>query len=406
MQSTDLIIIGGGIMGLATAYAFAGRHPGKAALILEKETEPGCHQTGHNSGVLHSGIYYSPGSLKAAHCREGKKALENFCTSEGIDFKTCGKVIVAAQAGELPGLHALYARGRAGGVRCELISPSRLQELEPHAAGIEAIHIPDAGVVDFRQVCRRLKERLEEAGVPLLLGARVTALTETARGVVVESTRGDFSAQYVVNCAGLQADRVASWVSRPSPVKIVPFRGEYFRLRPPARRLCRALIYPVPDPRFPFLGVHFSRTVAEAVTCGPNAVLALAREGYEKWSLDLKDLSETLTYPGFLRLAARFWRTGLEEIWRSLSIEAFVRSLQRLVPEVSRDDLLPAPAGVRAQAVTPEGTILNDFAFLETPRIINLLNAPSPAATASLSLGKAVAAKLTRRLGAPSRSTT
>lgn len=397
MKSADLIIIGGGIIGLATAYRFLGQYPHQAVVVLEKEVEPARHQSGHNSGVLHSGIYYKPGSLKAAYCREGKQALEAFCAEEGLDFRICGKVIVATRERELPALQTLYERGRAGGLRCELIEARRLQELEPHAAGIKAIHVPEAGIVDFRQVCRRLALRLEEAGGTIIPQARVIGYRETRGEVRVASTRGDFRTRFLLNCAGLQADRVAAFGSASLPVKILPFRGEYYKLKPEAAPFCRTMIYPVPDPRFPFLGVHLTRTLSGEVKCGPNAVLALAREGYRKGEFNPADVWETLTYPGFVRLAARYWRTGLTELWRSLNMRAFLKSLRCLVPEISLEHLLPAAAGVRAQAVARDGRILDDFAFLESHRIIHVLNAPSPGATASLSLGQALVAKLSQR---------
>ena len=397
MTSADLLIVGGGIVGLATAYRFVGRYPHKSVIILEKEAELARHQSGHNSGVLHSGIYYKPGTLKAAYCREGKKALEAFCASEGLDFKICGKVIVATREEELPGLQALYRQGRAGGIPCELIEPRRLRELEPRAAGLQALHVPEAGIVDFPQVCRRLGARLEETGVGIIRQAQVLGLRETGAEVQVESTRGDFRSRFLINCAGLQADRVAGFQSARLPVKILPFRGEYFKLRPEAAPFCRTMIYPVPDPRFPFLGVHLTRSLSGEVTCGPNAVLALAREGYRKGDLDLGDLWETLSYPGFIRLAARYWRTGLLEMWRSFNPRAFLKSLCALVPDIALTDLLPATAGVRAQAVGRDGRILDDFAFLESQRLIHVLNAPSPGATASLSIGQALVDKLSQR---------
>jgi L-2-hydroxyglutarate oxidase len=396
-NAAELIIIGGGIIGLATAYRFVGQYPQKTVIVLDKEAEPAIHQSGHNSGVLHSGIYYKPGSLKAAYCRQGKRALEAFCAREGIEFNICGKVIVATQESELPGLQALYERGRAGNVQCELIDSRRLKELEPHVAGIKAIHVPEAGLVDFRQVCRRLAVRLGEAGVRIISRARVTGLGENRAEVWVESTQGEFCSRFMLNCAGLQADRIAAFGKAPVPMKILPFRGEYFQLEPEAATLCRTMIYPVPDPRFPFLGVHLTRTLAGKVKCGPNAVLAYAREGYRRTDLNLGDLRETLTYPGFLRLAAKYWRTGLMELWRSLNKKAFLKNVRRLVPEIRLEDLLPAAAGVRAQAVARDGGILDDFAFLESYRIIHVLNAPSPGATASLSLGQTLVDKLSQR---------
>uniref|UniRef100_A0A7C3Z8E0 L-2-hydroxyglutarate oxidase n=1 Tax=Desulfobacca acetoxidans TaxID=60893 RepID=A0A7C3Z8E0_9BACT len=397
MTSADLVIVGGGIVGLATAYRFLKRWPQRSVIVLEKEAAPARHQSAHNSGVLHSGIYYKPGSLKAAYCREGKKALEAFCAREGIEVRVCGKVIVATQESELPALMTLYERGRAGKVHCDLIDSRRLRALEPHAAGIRAIHVPEAGIVDFRRVCRHLAARLEEGGGRIISQARVTGLEELRQEVRVESTRGEFRGRFLLNCAGLQADRLATLGNVPTPARILPFRGEYYKLTPAAAPLCRTMIYPVPDPRFPFLGVHLTRTLAGEVKCGPNAVLAWAREGYDRWQVNPQDVWEILTYPGFIRLAARYWRTGLKELWRSCNMNAFLKSVRSLVPEIAREDLLPAAAGVRAQAVTRDGRILDDFCFLESRRLIHVLNAPSPGATASLSLGQALVEKLSQR---------
>lgn len=398
MKTPDLIIVGGGIVGLATAYRFVNRYPQKTVIILEKEAEVARHQSGHNSGVMHSGIYYKPGTFKAAYCRAGKTALEDFCAREGIEVRHCGKVIVATCESELSQLHTLYDRGRAGGIRCELIEPGRLKELEPHAAGLMAIHVSETGIVDFSLVCRRLAECVTAAGAVIIPRARVRGFTETGREIRVKSNRGEFRSRFLVNCAGLQADRVAAYGNAPLPVKVLPFRGEYYKLTPEAAHLCQTLIYPVPDPRFPFLGVHLTRTITGIVKCGPNAVLALAREGYQRRNLNPGDAWETLTYPGFIRMAARYWRTGLMEMWRSVNKHTFLLGLQRLVPEVSLEHLLPGPTGVRAQAVSRNGRMVDDFAFLESHRLIHVLNAPSPGATASLSLGQALVDKLSQRI--------
>src|SRR5437868_932297 len=303
----DVIIIGGGIVGLATAYRLTEQHPQRSVIVLEKESHVAAHQSGHNSGVLHSGIYYKPGSLKAATCRAGKRAMQAFCEREGIPFDLCGKVIVAVDESELPRLQALYERGRANQVRCEIINRERLQELEPHAEGLRAIHVPEAGITDYRAVCERLAARLGERGGKVQCGARVTGLKIKPTEIVAETTLGSFAAGVAVNCAGLHADRVARLAGIAPPLKIVPFRGEYYKLTREAESLCRALIYPVPDPRFPFLGVHFTRMIGGGVECGPNAVLALAREGYRKRDLRAGDLFEALTYTGFLKLARRHW---------------------------------------------------------------------------------------------------
>ncbi len=397
MDSTNVAIIGGGIVGLATAYRLVERFPSRSVLIVEKEAEIAQHQTGHNSGVLHSGIYYRPGSLRAVNCREGKKVMEAFCEREGIPFQRCGKVIVAVEERELPALEEIYRRGQANGVRCELIGPERLKEIEPHAAGIKAIHVPEAGIVDFVEVAKRLASLVQERGGRILTNARVTAVQTRSSSVVLETTAGAVEAQYVVNCSGLHSDRVTRLAGLKPETKIVPFRGEYYELKPEAHHLVRALIYPVPDPKFPFLGVHFTRMIHGGVECGPNAVLAFAREGYRKRDVNLRDLFEALTYPGFLRLAGRYWKTGLGEMWRSFSKRAFVRALQRLLPDIQAEHLLPAPAGVRAQALAPDGKLVDDFLIREAERIVNVLNAPSPAATASLNIGSYIVERLAVR---------
>ena len=394
MPTTDLIIVGGGIVGLATAYQFQKRYPDRTCRVVEKEDQIAAHQTGHNSGVLHTGIYYKPGSLKAKNCRGGKRAMEQFCQAEGVPFEICGKVIVATEPEELPRLANIFQRGQANGVRCELVGRERLVELEPHAAGLQAIHVPEAGIVNYRQVCDRLAARILEAGGEITLGARVVGFNSSTSETTVRTTAGDFSARQVVNCAGLHSDRVAKLSGEKPAVKIIPFRGEYFELRPEATPLVRTMIYPTPDPAFPFLGVHFTRVIGGGVECGPNAVLALAREGYTKTALNIRDLAESLTYPGFLRLAARYWRTGTGEMWRSLSKRAFVRALQRLVPEIRSEHLVPAAAGVRAQALARDGTMVDDFLVEREGRVVNVLNAPSPAATSSLTIGKSIVDQL------------
>jgi L-2-hydroxyglutarate oxidase len=394
----QLIVIGGGIVGLATAYRFQQRLPGRDVLVLEKEHELAAHQTGRNSGVLHSGIYYKPGSLKAENCREGKRQMEDFCRAEGVPFETCGKVIVATMEEELPRLTDIYNRGQANGVECEMIDAGRLRELEPHAAGLQAIHVPRAGIVDYSVVCERLAERVRQSGGEIRTGVRATGFRRTAGGeIVVETSAGEFAARQAVNCAGLHSDRVARLSGQAPQVQIVPFRGEYFELAPEARSLVRTLIYPVPDPAFPFLGVHFTKMIGGGVECGPNAVLAFGREAYLKTDLNIRDLAETLSYPGFLRLAAKYWRMGAGEMWRSLSKQAFVRALQRLVPEICSEHLHPIPAGIRAQTVARDGSMVDDFLIETTDRVVNVLNAPSPAATASLRIGEKIVDILAER---------
>ncbi len=394
----DLGVVGGGIVGLATAYRFLQRHPGRSVVVLEKETRVAEHQTGHNSGVLHSGIYYKPGSLKALTCRAGKKAMEAFCVTEGIAHEICGKVIVAVSDSDLPALARIYERGQANGVNCTLIDKERLAELEPHAAGIQAIHVPETGIVHYRQVCERLAARVAEGGGQVIFQARMTAVCHHTDGVTVISTAGDYTVSQLVNCAGLHSDRVARLTGVAPGCQIVPFRGEYFELKPSARKLCRHLIYPTPDPQFPFLGVHFTRMIGGSVECGPNAVLAFAREGYRFFDVNVRDLLETLTYRGFRRMARQHWRMGLGEMWRSLSRAAFVRALRRLVPDLRAVDLEPAPAGIRAQAVAPDGQLVDDFLIVEGDRVVNVCNAPSPAATASLQIGTAIVDRVSARL--------
>lgn len=397
MTTFDVAIVGGGIVGLATAYQFTRRFPGRRVVVLEKEARVAEHQTGHNSGVLHSGIYYKPGSLKAINCRAGKKAMEAFCAAEGIAHEICGKVIVAVTEAELPALDRIYERGKANGVNCALIEKSRLSELEPHAVGVRAIHVPEAGIVNYRQVCERLADKVREAGGEILFQARVTAVRHHADGLTVISSAGEHTARQLVNCAGLYSDRVAKFTGVKPGCQIVPFRGEYYSLKPSAYRLCRNLIYPTPDPRFPFLGVHFTRMIDGSVECGPNAVLAFGREGYRLSSMNLRDLFGTLTYRGFVRMALKHWRMGVGEMWRSLNKAAFVRALQRLVPDIRAEDLAPAPAGIRAQAVAPDGGLVDDFLIVEGDRVVNVCNAPSPAATASLQIGTAVVDRLSPR---------
>jgi (S)-2-hydroxyglutarate dehydrogenase len=395
---TDVAIVGGGIVGLATAYRLQQRCPQVQVTILEKERELAQHQTGHNSGVLHSGIYYRPGSLRAINCRQGKLAMQAFCDQEGIAYNLCGKVIVATHGAERPQLEQIYQRGQANGVNCRLIDSAELKDIEPHVRGVQAIHVPESGIVDYRQVCDRLAAKVVQAGGTILTSARVTAMFRRQNRMIVESTAGDIEARYVVTCAGLHSDRLTRLSGQTPVAQIVPFRGEYFELKPSAQHLCRGLIYPVPDPSFPFLGVHFTRMIHGGVECGPNAVLAMAREGYYKTSFNLFDFLESVTYSGFLRLAWRHWRAGCNELWRSFSKPAFVEALQKLVPAVTGDDLVSAPAGVRAQALTPYGDLVDDFLILENELVVNVCNAPSPAATASLNIGQLVVDKLAPRL--------
>jgi len=420
----DFAIVGGGIVGLSTGLALIQRYPAARILLLEKENGWACHQTGRNSGVIHSGIYYKPGSLKAALAREGNRRMVQFCREHGIPHDVCGKVIVATEPRELPLLNALYERGQQNGLSLRKLDPAELREIEPHAAGLAAIHVPSTGIVNYRQVAETMAALLSEAGADLRTGnevRRIEMMDEESRkpgknssgtsvpgfldsslnphanghpGVRIESNQGVFEARVLINCAGLYSDCLARSAGLDPGLRIIPFRGEYYKLKPDRRHLVKNLIYPVPNPQIPFLGVHFTRMIGGEVEAGPNAVLSLKREGYTRSSLDPKEAAEILAYPGMRRLAARYWREGAQEVLRSFSKAAFVHSLQRLVPEVRAGDLEPAPAGVRAQALRPDGTLVDDFYILTHGRTIHVLNAPSPAATASLVIGEVVADRI------------
>ncbi len=396
MKHTDVLIVGGGIVGLATAYQLTQAHPRVRVTILEKEEAVAQHQTGHNSGVLHTGIYYKPGSLKAKNCREGKVRMEAFCAEHHLPHERCGKVIVATREEELPALENIYQRGQSNGVVCEKITPERLRELEPHVAGVAALHVPEAGITDYTAVCRCLEEQVRAAGGDVVFGAEVIALYPGVH-VVAETTAGDFEGRILINCAGLYSDRVTALTEAPEH-QIIPFRGEYFEVRPEAQHLCKNLIYPVPDPSFPFLGVHFTRMIQGGVECGPNAVLAFAREGYTRTTVEWRDLFETLSYPGFLKLAQKYWKTGLGELWRSFNKQAFVKALQVLVPEIEARHLEAAPAGIRAQAVLADGRLVDDFLIQQHANVVHVGNAPSPAATSSLNIGRLVVETLEDQL--------
>jgi L-2-hydroxyglutarate oxidase len=385
----DICIIGSGIVGLATAYQISRTYPDICIAVIEKENGPFIHQTGHNSGVIHTGIYYKPGSLKSVNCREGRKAMERFCMDEGIDYEICGKVIVAVTPDEIPMMEKIFSRGQQNGVKCKIIDRNHLNEIEPHAAGIKAIHVPDAGIVNYTQVCKRFIQRIKETGTnDIFYNSKVTAILPDHDKLRIITKSNEFQARCVINCAGLHSDRITRAGGQKSDVKIIPFRGEYFKILKKAHHLCKNLIYPVPNPEYPFLGVHFTRKIDGSVECGPNAVLAYAREGYTKITVNPVDLYETLTYPGFIRLASKFWKIGAGELWRSINKGAFVNVLQRLIPEIQSDDLVPAPAGVRAQAVSPMGEMIDDFMIRSNGNIINVSNAPSPAATSSINIGK------------------
>lgn len=388
---SDVIIIGGGVVGLAVALEITRRFPGLRLLLLEKEDGVARHQSGHNSGVIHSGVYYKPGSLKARLCVAGAQAMVEFCREHGIAHNVCGKVIVATQREELPRLEELRRRGEANGLHgLRLIGPEELREIEPHATGIQAMVVPSTGVTDYAVVCEKYAALISNAGGSILLSAPAKVIRRSANEIVVETPRGSFATAALINCAGLYSDRISRMAGDDPGIMIVPFRGEYYDLALERASLVRALIYPVPDPRFPFLGVHFTRRITGKVDAGPNAVLALAREGYRHTDINLRDLSSCLAFPGLWRMAGKHWRNAVGEWHRSLSKSAFVRALQRLLPEIQDKDLVPGGSGVRAQALKPDGALVDDFQFVPSGKVLHVLNVPSPAATASLAIGKAI----------------
>jgi len=395
----DICIIGGGIVGLATAYQLSKKYPKLKLAVLEKETSLAQHQTGHNSGVLHTGIYYKPGSLKAINCRNGKKEMEQFCKEHGIDHELCGKIIVALNKEEVPRMQNIYKRGQENGVNCKIISREEILEIEPHVAGVQAIHVPECGIVNYKQVCLRLGEIIQEKEEnKIFLGHQVTKIRKLGTSLVVDANGKEIECKHLINCGGLHSDKLTKLGGQKPPAKIIPFKGEYFELKEDSKHLCKNLIYPVPDPAFPFLGVHFTRMIDGTVECGPNAVLAFGREAYGKFDLNLKDLLESITYPGFQKMAMKHWKMGWGEMWRSYNKAAFVKALRRLIPEIEADHLSSAPAGIRAQAVSHKGALVDDFLIEENDRIINVCNAPSPAATASLNIGSTIANSLSRRI--------
>jgi (S)-2-hydroxyglutarate dehydrogenase len=398
-READVVVVGGGIVGLATAWTLVQRDPSRRVCVLEKERRLAQHQSGRNSGVIHSGIYYKPGSLKAQTCRQGKEMLESFCRDRGIAMETCGKVIVAIEESEEPQLEEILRRGVANGVQCERIDAVQLRALEPQAAGIAAIHVRESGIVDYVGMCERMAAEVVQAGSAVVCTAAVQSIQERAGLIEVKHQEGTVRAGQLINCAGLYSDRIARLAGLVPEVQIVPFRGEYYELEDGHRGLCRNLIYPVPDPAFPFLGVHLTRMFDGRVECGPNAVLALAREGYGWGTIAPGELAQTLTFGGFLRLAVKYWQTGAGEIWRSISKRAFVRALQRLVPALEGKHLRPGRAGVRAQAVRRDGTLVDDFLFQRLGQQLHVLNAPSPAATASLAIGRSIVEQLEKPVG-------
>ncbi|HVN54559.1 MAG TPA: L-2-hydroxyglutarate oxidase [Anaerolineaceae bacterium] len=391
LKHFDIAIIGGGIVGMATAMALSTRFRA-SILVLEAEAKLAAHQTGNNSGVIHSGLYYKPGSLKARNCIEGREAMYRFCQEHGIAYDNCGKVVVATRKDELPALDKLFERGQANGlVGIKCLTAEEIKEYEPHAAGIGGIHVPQTGIVDYVQVTNTYANILQENGGQIWLNSRLVGFQEENGDFVLETTTGPVRCRNLINCAGLYSDRVARMCGVDPKLQIIPFRGEYYELAPERQHLVRNLIYPVPDPRFPFLGVHFTRMIHGGVEAGPNAVLGFAREGYKLFDISVPDMLQYGLYMGFWRMAGQYWKTGFGEFYRSFSKAAFVKALQRLVPEVGFKDIHRTGAGVRAQALEPNGFLADDFRIVEANRMIHVLNAPSPAATASISIGKSIA---------------
>ncbi|HSF58750.1 MAG TPA: L-2-hydroxyglutarate oxidase [Candidatus Binatia bacterium] len=401
-----LTIIGGGIIGLATALKVLEIYPRTKLLILEKETQLARHQTGNNSGVIHSGLYYRPGSLKARSCVTGRKALIEFCDENAVPYELCGKVVVATSQEERPRLEELYRRGVANGLRgLEIISAERLKELEPHAVGIRGLHVPETGIIDYKKVAEAYAGRIRTAGGDIRLSQRVLGIIEGSQEIVLQTSGGDYRTNYLINCCGLHSDVVANMIKTRDGAgsgdehRIIPFRGEYYKIAPARQFLVRNLIYPVPDPTFPFLGVHFTRMAKGGVEAGPNAVLALAREGYRHTQINPGDLWRIVSFKGFWAMTGKYWQTGFGELYRSLNKSAFVRALQKLLPEIRESDLVPGGAGVRAQAVSASGALVDDFVIKESRNAVHVLNAPSPGATASLAIGQAITDMAAKNFG-------
>ncbi len=392
---SDIIVIGGGILGLSTALHILQSRPGTRLVLVEKEQTIAAHQTGHNSGVIHSGLYYKPGSLKAINCREGYDRLLRFCREENIKHEICGKIVVATSRQELPQLHELHRRGVANGLNgLRFLNSAEIRDIEPHCAGISGLLVPEAGIVDYRAVAEKYAAKITEKGGEIILGERVMDIRHKGNQFEVIGQSHTWTAQAAVACAGLQSDRLARKTNPALPLRILPFRGEYYKLKQSSVQLVNHLIYPVPDPAFPFLGVHFTRMINGGVECGPNAVLAFGREAYQKTDFNLRDTLDALAWPGFHKVAAKHWRSGLGEYHRSFSKQAFVKALQNLVPEIQSEDLESGGSGIRAQACDRSGKLLDDFDFRVSKNMIHVCNAPSPAATASLAIGKTIANNL------------
>ncbi|NMM48392.1 L-2-hydroxyglutarate oxidase [Marinigracilibium pacificum] len=399
MEKYDIVVIGGGIVGLATAYQLSLKKPDLKIGLLEKEESLASHQTGHNSGVIHSGLYYKPGSLKAKNCVDGYNRLIQFCDENDIKYELCGKIVVATDAFQIPQLDTLQSRGAQNGLEgIKRLIREQLHEYEPHVAGLAGLYVPQTGIIDYKEVAQKYAEKFKENGGEIKLGHKVVNIVSRGESKIVQTYKGDIETGMIVNCAGLYSDKIARMTGQQLNVKIIPFRGEYFELKPEKHNLVKNLIYPVPDPNFPFLGVHFTRMINGGIEAGPNAVLAFKREGYTKSDIDIPELVESLTWPGFIKVASKYWKTGFGEMYRSFSKSAFTNALQKLMPELQESDLIPGGAGVRAQACDKDGGLIDDFLILETKGVVNVCNAPSPAATSSLAIGNTVADKVVLQL--------
>jgi L-2-hydroxyglutarate oxidase len=391
-MNADIAIVGGGIVGLATAYHLTQKYSDKKIVVLEKEAELAFHQTGNNSGVIHSGLYYMPGSLKAKNCIDGYNMLLDFCNENDIHYELCGKIVVASDESEIPALRILFDRGRENGLEgLEMLDKARLKEIEPHLAGVQGIRVPQTGIINYKNVCAKLAEKITAAGGEIRLNTLVKSIEENEDGVQIVTNKSFVECQMMINCAGLYSDEVAKMHLGDIDTKIIPFRGEYFELTTEAEHLVKHLIYPVPDPAFPFLGVHFTRMSDGGIEAGPNAVFAFKKEGYKLTDFDFKEFFGSLLWPGFQKVMFKYWKIGLGEMYRSFSKKAFTKALQKLIPEIREEHLVAAPAGVRAQACDKTGGLLDDFKLVREKRAIHVINAPSPAATSSLSIGKAIA---------------
>ena len=387
----DMVIAGAGIVGLATAYKILETIPNCRLCIVEKEPVVAAHQTGNNSGVIHSGIYYKPGSLKAINCRKGRNMLLDFCNENNILYEICGKVIVATSPEEFPSLYNLYNRGIENGLEgLKLLSGEEIKEYEPHAEGLKGLYVPQTGIIDYKIVCEKLADLIQEKGGTIFFENRIMNIRSESDSIAILTNREVFETKNLITCCGLQSDRIAKMTNPELDIKILPFRGEYYTIKKEKRDLVKNLIYPVPDPLFPFLGVHFTRMIDGKVEAGPNAVFAFAREGYNKFDFDVKDLADSIFWKGFFRIATKYWKTGLGEFYRSYSKPAFTKALQRMLPDIRESDLEPGGAGIRAQACDSKGVLIDDFLFIKNNNILHIINAPSPAATSCLSIGETI----------------